>query len=98
VIYCFETRTGQVCIDHDQCVGCDSQACVEACRRFGSNILAVEEGLPVLSVSREEARRRDTECLGCEIECLLHGQRAITISLPIAGLEEFRNRHGNSAG
>lgn len=93
--YCFETRTGQVCFDHAKCDGCDSQACVEACRRVGANILVAEEGLPVLSVARDEARRRDTECLACELACSLRGKQAISILLPIEGLEEFRNLHGN---
>ena len=98
MMYCFETRTGQICFDHSKCDGCKTHACVGACQRFGADILKLEGGLPVLSVAPDVARRRDTECLGCEAECLLRGQQAITISLPIPGLQEFRSRHGNPTG
>jgi hypothetical protein len=96
--YCFSTRTGEVCIDHDRCRSCRTIACVDACQRYGVGILGVDNGRPVLKVSLEEAKRRDTECLACEQECDLHGQKAIVVSLPIAGLEEYRERHGNTAG
>ena len=96
--YCFDTRTGLVCFDLDRCEGCETAACVEACLRHGPGILALEAGRPTLTVSVEEARRRDTECLACEIECFLRGQQAITIVLPVAGLEGFRNRHGHTVG
>jgi hypothetical protein len=94
--YCFDTRTGQVSIDHARCEGCDSKACVEACHRVGADILALEGGLPVLAVAAEEARRLDTECLACEIACFLRGRQALTISLPIPGLEQYRSRYGHT--
>jgi hypothetical protein len=98
MMYCFNTRTGQVCIDHQKCEDCDTLICIEACRRYGAGILSLHNGQAMLNVSAEEAKRLDTECLACEIECFLHGQQAITISLPIAGLQEFRKRHGHTAG
>jgi hypothetical protein len=98
MMYCFSTRTGQVCIDHDKCDHCRTIACVAACQRHGVGILGAEHGKPVLNVSLEEAKRRDTECLACELECALHGQKAIVVSLPIPGLEEYRERHGYTAG
>lgn len=97
MMYCFSTRTGQVCIDHNKCGGCRTVACVDACQRYGAGILGAENGKPVLKVSLEEAKRRGTECLACEQECAVHGEKAIVISLPIAGLEEYRERHGNTA-
>jgi len=97
-MYTFEFRTGKVSIDHAKCGGCTSFACVEACSLYGSGILTIENGKPVLAISPQEAKRRCTECLACEIGCYLHGQQAITISLPLAGLEEFRRTvHGHSA-
>jgi hypothetical protein len=97
-MYCFSTRTGQICIDHKRCLACRSTACVDACQRYGIGILESEDGKPVLNVSLEEARRRDTECLACEQECELYGEKALVISLPIAGLEEYREQHGHTAG
>jgi len=97
-MYCFETRTGRVCIDHEKCQGCGSLACVKACSLYGSGILRAQAGKPVLAIPVQETRRRSTECLACEIECYFHGQQAIVISLPIVGLEEAREAvHGHSA-
>ncbi len=97
-MYSFEVRTGMVFIDHRKCEGCESLACVEACSCYGSGILKAEDGKPVLTVPRPEAKRRDIECLACEIECHFRGQQAIAISLPIAGLEEYRrSAHGHPA-
>jgi Fe-S-cluster-containing hydrogenase component 2 len=97
-MYSFETRTGRVSIDHSRCDGCKTLACVKACSLYGAGILRVEKGKPVLSVSLDEAKRRDNECLACEMDCHFHGQRAIVISLPIEGLSELRRTdHGHSA-
>jgi len=96
--YCFGTRTGQICIDHAKCSACTTKACVDACSRYGAAILMLEDGKPVLNVSLEEAERRDTECLACEQECEVRGKGAIVIVLPINGLDEYRERHGHTAG
>ena len=97
-MYTFEFRTGRVSIDHAKCDGCTSFACVKACSLYGSGILAMEKGTPVLAIPAEDAKRRCTECLACEMSCHLHGQDAITISLPIAGLDEYRRTvHVHSA-
>lgn len=87
-MYEFEFRTGKVSIDYAKCDGCTSFACVKACSLYGRNILRVQGGKPVLSVSPEEARRLCIECLACEQECRLWGQEALRIALPIEGLEE----------
>jgi Fe-S-cluster-containing hydrogenase component 2 len=98
-MYHFELRTGRVTIDHTRCVGCATLACIWACRRYGSAVLRAEKGRPVLAIPPQETVRRDVECLACEIACHLRGQQAITISLPIAGLEEYKSSaHGHSAG
>ena len=96
--YCFNTRTGQVCIDYRKCEGCSTVICVVACHRYGAGILSTDNGKPVLNVPEEEAKRLDTECLACEAECFLHGQQAIVISLPIPGLQEFRKSYGHTVG
>ena len=44
----------------------------------------VEEGLPVLNISEEEAARgKCIECLACEVECLFHGKGGGVMDLPI---------------
>lgn len=88
--YAFETFTGQLFIDHRKCAGCRSKGCVDAC---GPNILTLEEGRPILSISRGEAKRgKCTECLACEIFCRFHELEAVVIHLPIPGLKEYRDR------
>ncbi|NQT25777.1 acetate--CoA ligase family protein [candidate division KSB1 bacterium] len=84
--YQFRTVTkGTVVFDHALCVQCESKICVEAC---GPNILKLEEGLPVLAISQEEAAKgKCTECLACEQECLRYGKDAAQITLPIPGLD-----------
>ena len=92
--YTFETRTGRITYDHSICVGCESKACVKECV---PQILKVEDGVPVLNISREVARRgRCIECLACEVECWYQGMGGASISLPIAGLDEYRKDYGHS--
>jgi succinyl-CoA synthetase beta subunit len=90
--YRFETVTGgTVTLDHTRCAACETKICIEACAR---GILSLnEEGLPVLNVSHEEARKgRCVECLGCDIECFFHGNQGGFVDLPIEGLEAYRDQ------
>jgi len=97
-VYSFNTRTGCVQIDHHSCQECTLKGCVKACDKYGAGILTLEDGKAVLNVQREDAKRRDPECLACEVECWLHGKQAIAISLPMTGLEQFRSRtNGHTA-
>jgi len=86
--YSFETVTGgTVTYDHAVCATCESKVCVQECAR---QILSLnDEGLPVLNITREEAKKgRCIECLACEVECLLHGAGGGAVHLPIPGLEK----------
>lgn len=85
----FETFSGGVEIDLSKCKGCTSKACVEICNKPGmGRILELKDGLPALKCSPEEVKRGAcTECLGCELDCSLHGNNAITIKLPMGGLD-----------
>lgn len=76
---------GTVEIDLAKCKDCSSKACVEICSKPGmGQILELKEGLPALNCSPEEAKKGGcTECLGCELECSLHGRGAVTITLPL---------------
>jgi succinyl-CoA synthetase beta subunit len=88
--YSFETITGgTVTFDHAVCATCESKVCVEECAR---QILSLnDEGLPILNITREEAKKgRCVECLACEVECLLHGAGGGHIELPIPGLKELQ--------
>ena len=93
--YMFETVTGGTIIyDHARCRDCESKACVETCV---PKILSLENDVPVLNISREEAKRGScVECLACEVECHFLGNRGGRIFLPIAGLDEYREAHGNT--
>ncbi len=92
--YRFATVTGgTVTYDHAVCAACESKVCVKECV---PRILTLnEEGLPVLNITPEEAKKgRCSECLACEVECLFHGAGGGYVHLPIPGLEEYRQRLG----
>lgn len=93
--YRFETVTGgTITYDHAMCRDCESKACVTHCV---PQILSVVDDVPVLNITREEAKRGGcVECLACEVECYFLGNRGGRIFLPIAGLDEYREAHGNT--
>ncbi len=92
--YSFATRTGQITYDHEICKICESKACVHEC---GPGILLLQDGLPRLAISEDDAARgRCTECLACEVACWYQGAGGASIDLPIAGLNEYREKHGHS--
>jgi succinyl-CoA synthetase beta subunit len=85
--YSFETVTGgTVTYDHAICANCENKVCVTECAR---EILSLnDEGLPVLNITPEEAKKgRCVECLACEVDCLFHGAGGGVVHLPIAGLD-----------
>ena len=82
--YSFKTLTGEIFYDHALCADCADSPCIASC---GPEILKLENDLPVLAISEEDAARgKCTECLACEQECHFHGNKGAYISLPIAGL------------
>ncbi|MBN1875689.1 MAG: acetate--CoA ligase family protein [Anaerolineae bacterium] len=87
-IYAFETVThGTVTFDHGICATCESKICIEAC---GMKILSLNDaGCPVLNITPAEAKKgRCSECLGCEVDCLLYGAGGGHVGLPIPGLDK----------
>lgn len=84
--YIFETVThGTITYDHAVCRDCESKACVESC---APKILSLENGVPVLNITREDAKRGGCiECLACEVECHFRGRGGGFIKLPIPGLD-----------
>jgi succinyl-CoA synthetase beta subunit len=88
-LYQFQTVTGgTVTFDHAVCAGCETKVCIQEC---APKILSAnEEGLPVLNITAEEARKgRCSECLACEVDCLFHGAGGGHVVLPIPGLDEY---------
>jgi len=88
----FEVRSGgTVRIDLEKCESCETKACVKICNApWMGQILELKDGVPALKHSLEEVKRGAcTEDLGCELECELHGNKAIVITLPVPGLDEY---------
>ncbi len=91
--YTFATPTGEITYDHAVCARCESKVCVSAC--VPQILKLSEQGLPVLKVTAEEARRgRCTECLACEVDCRALGAGGGHVRLAIAGLAEYRKARG----
>lgn len=94
--YSFETLTGRVIFDYQKCSRCANKVCVERCV---PKILKLENGLPVLGISYEEAKRgRCIECLVCEVECEAEGAGGGYVELPIEGLEEIEQERAKEEG
>ena len=87
--YEFEFRTGKVIIDYARCKTCKSYACVKADSIFGTSILRIQDGKPTLVTSKEEAKRRCNECMGCELYCQLYGKKGCKIELDTFGFERL---------
>jgi hypothetical protein len=86
----FEERTIKISIDDSKCLECKTKACIKACSLYSRGILRLRGGKPTLLGSVEDAKRRGTECLGCEFECWFRGLNAITIEIPMPELDEFK--------
>lgn len=81
-----ETFAGEIKVKLDQCKKCETHVCVSACP---VDIFKLDErGLPMLSKDPLDVRKGGCiECLACEQECLLNGQQALEILLPLLGYE-----------
>lgn len=90
----FNERTIKITIDDSKCDSCESKACVEACKTYSRGILVLKDGRPTVVAPPEELARVGTECLGCEYACWFKGKSAITIDVPIEGLDAYRKKHG----
>ncbi|MFQ6617609.1 MAG: ATP-grasp domain-containing protein [Fidelibacterota bacterium] len=91
--YSFNTMTGEITFDHALCRDCSSKICIEECI---PDILKTKNGLPVLAITEEEAKRgKCIECLACELECEFHGNKGAHIDLPIPGLEEYLQKESD---
>ena len=88
----FAFRTGSISIDLARCLDCASHACVTACAKFGGDLFTIEDGQPALKQAPEETGRRCIEDLACEIYCHSDGRQALTLTLDMFGLNEYRQR------
>jgi succinyl-CoA synthetase beta subunit len=88
--YAFAIQTGEIELNHSLCLACAAKPCVWECPKV---VFKIEEGKPVLAMTLEEAQKGGcTECLACEIACEFEGNKALHISLPIPGLDEYREQ------
>jgi hypothetical protein len=79
-----------VTVDTAACRSCASKACVTACEKYSRGMLRLEDGAPsVAHLSDEEVRRQGTECLACEHACRLRGAGALSIDVPVEGLDAY---------
>jgi succinyl-CoA synthetase beta subunit len=84
--YEFDSPTGKVSFDYSKMDDAGAQLIVDLCK---PGILKLENGKPVLSVTREEAaKNKCIECLACEIESQFEGYDAVRITLPTPGLDQ----------
>jgi hypothetical protein len=87
----FAERTITVSIDTAACAACETKACVLACETYSRGILRLNGGLPsVEHLTPSEVIRKGTECLACEYECRARGKGALSIEIPIEGLDGYR--------
>jgi Fe-S-cluster-containing dehydrogenase component len=90
----FKVRSGgTVTIALDQCVECETKACLAVCEVQGGP-LVLDEGRDVPGLRRsltEIERGGCVECMGCELDCELYGRQAVTIDLPLERFDEYLN-------
>ena len=95
VILEIKEKSSTVSIDVSKCLSCETKACVAACKKYARGILELKDGVPsVEHLTAEEVLRLGTECLACEFACTFHGNKAITIDVPVAGLPEYLAKRG----
>lgn len=88
----FSVRSGgTITIDLDLCGDCQSKACLEVCAvQGGPLVLDEERDVPALKWALPEIERGGcVECLGCELDCKLYGNSAVTVDLPMNGFTEY---------
>jgi len=88
----FKIRSGgTVTIALDCCANCKTKACIKVCQIQGGPLALDEKlGVPTLRWSLAEIERGGcVECLGCELDCELYGQQAVTVALPLKDLDKY---------
>jgi hypothetical protein len=87
----FKLRSGgKIIINLDQCNKCDTKACIDICKIQEGPLVLDDQQVPSLRWPLSEVERGGcVECLGCELNCNLYGLHAVTIQLPIEGLDQY---------
>ena len=86
----FSERTIRVSIDAGACLGCSSKACAAACETYSRGMLRLQHEAPSVAHLDEDAVRHDgTECLACEYACRTLGNGALSIDVPVEGLDAY---------
>lgn len=80
----FAITGGHVWID---VAHCDDKAVALVVEHSGGLLQLDDDGLPALAVALEEAAKKDSEFVACEVECLRAGRPVLFVDLEIAGLE-----------
>ncbi len=90
----FAERTITLKIDTSKCDTCGTKACADACKKYARGILGIDDQgrASVAHLNTEEILRLGTECLACELACRTSGNNAITIDIPIKGLDEYMQK------
>ena len=74
---------GRVWIDTS---GCDATATARVVAKSGG-VLKDVNGKPALAIERDEAIKKDSEMIACEIECARAGTPVVFVDLPVPGLD-----------
>lgn len=87
----FAEKTLIVRIDTSKCDTCETKACADACKTYARGLLGIDDQgrASVAHRNAEEVLRLGTECLACELACKTKGNNAITIEIPVKGLDEY---------
>ncbi|HEX9901105.1 MAG TPA: hypothetical protein VGC81_17890 [Candidatus Methylomirabilis sp.] len=93
MILAFEVLSGgTLTIDTTACPTCESKACATVCAEQspGPVLVIGQDGRPRLKPTLTEVKRGVcTECLGCLLDCEVHGKNAVRFHVPLPGLEAF---------
>lgn len=87
----FAEKSLTVKIDTSKCDTCKTKACADACKKYARGLLGINEQgrASVENRTSEECLRLGTECLACEFACKTLGNDAISIEIPVKGLDEY---------
>jgi hypothetical protein len=83
---------GCVKIDLDKCSTCSTHACIKACNaHLSGHVLVLKDGVPSLKpeYNKNAPVKECTECLACELDCLVYGKKAIKIALDMPELDNY---------
>ncbi|MBO05625.1 MAG: hypothetical protein CMI58_01040 [Parcubacteria group bacterium] len=77
---------GNVSIDLTKCKSCSTKACIRNCKSSKTRpVLVLKDGVPDLDFGFDELEKGAcTECLACELDCQLYGNKAVIIELTVS--------------